>query len=95
VADITGLLDLSEWSEKIPAFGSSPRTSPCTPNYTKRASDRQKAGSPRYELIAVNAMSTGQVAWLDARRYAHVHAPAWFAVLFPAVVAIAHSKNPA
>jgi hypothetical protein len=72
VADITGLLDLSEWTEKIPGLRIIARDEPLHPKYTKRASDREKTRGRRYQLIAVNAV-TGQVAWLDARHRSHVH----------------------
>lgn len=72
VADITGLLDLSEWHEKIPGLRIIARDEPLHPKYRKRASDREKAHGRRYQLIAVNAV-TGQVAWLDARHRSHVH----------------------
>jgi hypothetical protein len=71
-ADITGLLDLSEWTEKIPGLRIIARDEPLHPKYRKRASDREKARGRRYQLIAVNAI-TGQVAWLDARHRSHVH----------------------
>jgi hypothetical protein len=72
VADITGLLDLSEWTQKIPNLRIIARDEPLHPKYTKRASDREKTRGRRYQLIAINA-STGQVAWLDARHRSHVH----------------------
>jgi hypothetical protein len=72
VADITGLLDLSEWIEKIPGLRIIARDEPLHPKYTQRASDREKARGRRYQLIAVNAR-TGQLAWLDARHRSHVH----------------------
>lgn len=72
VADITGLLDLSEWTERTPGLRIIARDEPLHPKYTKRASDREKARGRRYQLIAVNA-TTGQVAWLDARHRSHVH----------------------
>jgi hypothetical protein len=72
VADITGLLDLSEWTEKTPGLRIIARDEPLHPKYTQRASDREKARGRRYQLIAVNAR-TGQVAWLDARHRSHVH----------------------
>jgi hypothetical protein len=72
VADITGLLDLSEWHEKIPGLRIIARDEPLHPKYRKRASDREKARGRRYQLTAVNAV-TGQVAWLDARHRSHVH----------------------
>lgn len=72
VADITGLLDLTEWTEKIPGLRIIARDEPLHPKYTKRANDREKARGRRYQLIAVNA-TTGQVAWLDARHRSHVH----------------------
>jgi hypothetical protein len=72
VADITGLLDLSEWTAKIPDLRIIARDEPLHPKYTKRASDREKTRGRRYQLIAVNT-TTGQVAWLDARHRSHVH----------------------
>jgi hypothetical protein len=72
VADITGLLDLSAWHEKIPGLRIIARDEPLHPKYRGRASDREKARGRRYQLIAVNA-TTGQVAWLDARHRSHVH----------------------
>lgn len=72
VADITGLLDLSEWHEKIPGLRILARDEPLHPKYLKRASDREKTRGRRYQLIAVNA-TAGQVAWLDARHRSHVH----------------------
>ena len=38
VADITGLLDLSEWTEKIPGLQIIARDEPLHPKYTQRAS---------------------------------------------------------
>jgi len=75
VADITGLLDLSEWTEKIPGLRIIARDEPLHPKYLKRATDREKARGRRYQLIAVNA-AVGQVAWLDARHRSHVHVEA-------------------
>lgn len=75
VADITGLLDLSEWTEKVPGLRIIARDEPLHAKYTKRASDREKTRGRRYQLIAVNAV-TGQVAWLDARHRSHVHVEA-------------------
>lgn len=75
VADITGLLDLSEWTEKVPNLRIIARDEPLHAKYTKRASDREKARGRRYQLIAVNAVA-GQVAWLDARHRSHVHVEA-------------------
>lgn len=72
VADITGLLDLTEWTEKIPGLRIIARDEPLHPKYMKRASDREKARGRRYQLIALNA-TAGQVAWLDARHRSHVH----------------------
>jgi len=71
-ADITGLLDLSEWTQKIPGLRIIARDEPLHPKYTKRASDREKARGRRYQLIAINA-TVGQIAWLDARHRCHVH----------------------
>jgi hypothetical protein len=72
VADITGLLDLSGWTGKIPGLRIIARDEPLHPKYAKRASDREKARGRRYQLIAVNA-DGGQVAWLDARHRSHAH----------------------
>jgi hypothetical protein len=72
VAGITGLLDLSEWTEKTPNLRIIARDEPLHPKYTKRASEREKVRGRRYQLIAVNA-ATGQVAWLDARHRSRVH----------------------
>jgi hypothetical protein len=72
VADITGLLDLSQWHEKTPNLRIIARNEPLHPKYAKRASDREQQRGRRYQLIAVNA-TTGQVAWLDARHRSHVH----------------------
>ena len=75
VADITGLLDLSEWTQKIPGLRIIVRDEPLHPKYLKRASDREKDRGRRYQLIAVNA-TFGQIAWLDARHRSHVHVEA-------------------
>jgi hypothetical protein len=75
VADITGLLDLSEWTDKIPNLRIIARDEPLHPKYSKRASDREKTRGRRYQLIALNA-TAGQVAWLDARHRSHVHVEA-------------------
>jgi hypothetical protein len=75
VADITGLLDLSQWTGKIPNLRIIARDEPLHAKYLKRASDREKTRGRRYQLIAVNAI-TGQVAWLDARHRSHVHVEA-------------------
>jgi hypothetical protein len=72
VADITGLLDLSAWDQKVPGLRILVRDEPLHPKYLKRASEKEKARGRRYQLIAVNA-KVGQVAWLDARHRSHVH----------------------
>ncbi len=72
VAELTGLLDLSAWTEKIPGLRILVRDEPLHPKYLKRASEREKALGRRYQLIAVNAKA-GQLAWLDARHRSHVH----------------------
>ena len=72
VAELTGLLDLSAWTEKIPGLRILVRDEPLHPKYLKRASEREKALGRRYQLIAVNAR-VGQLAWLDARHRSHVH----------------------
>ena len=63
VADITGLLDLSEWTDKIPGLRIIARAERCT-QVPSAVRDRRKP-AVGYQLIAVNAR-TGQVAWLDA-----------------------------
>ncbi|OHV53840.1 hypothetical protein BCD48_44635 [Pseudofrankia sp. BMG5.36] len=72
VAELTGLLDLSAWSEKTPGLRILVRDEPLHPKYLKRASPREKELGRRYQLIAVNAKA-GQLAWLDARHRSHVH----------------------
>jgi hypothetical protein len=72
VADITGLLDLSQRTGKIPGLRIIARDEPLHPKYAKRATEREKTRGRRYQLIAVNA-AVGQVAWLDARHRSHVH----------------------
>jgi hypothetical protein len=72
VADLTGLLDLEGWQEKIPGLRVLVRDEPLHPRYRKRATDREKALGRRYQLIATNTQ-VGQIAWLDARHRSHVH----------------------
>lgn len=72
VADLTGLLDLACWQEKIPGLRVLVRDEPLHPRYLKRATDREKALGRRYQLIATNT-KVGQIAWLDARHRSHVH----------------------
>jgi hypothetical protein len=72
VAELTGLLDLGAWHEKIPGLRILVRDEPLHPRYRKRASEREKQLGRRYQLVAVNARA-GQVAWLDARHRSHVH----------------------
>jgi hypothetical protein len=72
VADLTGLLDLDSWRQKIPGLRILVRDEPLHPRYRKRATDREKQLRRRYQLIAVNA-KVGQIAWLDARHRSHVH----------------------
>jgi hypothetical protein len=72
VAELTGLLDLSAWTEKTPGLRILVRDEPLHPKYLKRASEREKELGRRYQLIAVNAKA-GQLAWLDARHRSHVH----------------------
>jgi hypothetical protein len=71
-ADLTGLLDLDDWQEKIPGLRVIARDEPLHPRYRKRATDREKQRGRRYQLIATSTQS-GQVAWLDARHRSHVH----------------------
>ncbi|WP_045876867.1 IS1380 family transposase [Pseudofrankia sp. DC12] len=72
VAELTGLLDLSAWTKKIPGLRIPVRDEPLHPKYLKRASAREKELGRRYQLIAVNAKA-GQLAWIDARHRSHVH----------------------
>jgi hypothetical protein len=71
-ADITGLLDLQEWTGKIPGLRIILRDEPLHPRYRKRATEREKKLGRRYQLIATNTPQ-GQIAWLDARHRSHVH----------------------
>jgi hypothetical protein len=72
VADLTGLLDLQGWQQKIPGLRVLVRDEPLHPRYRKRATDREKALGRRYQLIVTNTQ-VGQIAWLDARHRSHVH----------------------
>ena len=72
VADLTGLLDLTAWQDKIPGLRVIVRDEPLHPRYRKRATEREKQLGRRYQLIAVNTR-IGQIAWLDARHRSHVH----------------------
>jgi len=72
VAELTGLLDLDGWQEKIPGLRILVRSEPLHPRYHKRATDREKQLGRRYQLIATNTQR-GQHAWLDARHRSHVH----------------------
>lgn len=72
VADLTGLLDLDGWADKIPGLRIIARDEPLHPKYRKRATDREKQRGRRYQLIATNT-ARGQVSWLDARHRSHVH----------------------
>ncbi len=72
VADITGLLGLQEWTEKIPGLRIIVRDEPLHPRYRKRATELEKKLGRRYQLIATNTQA-GQIAWLDARHRSHVH----------------------
>ena len=71
-ADITGLLDLQEWTGKIPGLRIILRDEPLHPRYRQRATEREKKLGRRYQLIATNTRA-GQAAWLDARHRSHVH----------------------
>ena len=72
VADLTGLLDLGAWQEKIPGLRIIVRDEPLHPRYRKRATEREKKLGRRYQLIATNTRQ-GQISWLDARHRSHVH----------------------
>jgi Transposase DDE domain group 1 len=72
VADITGLLDLQEWTGKIPGLRIILRDEPLHPRYRQRATERENKLGRRYQLIATNT-AAGRVAWLDARHRSHVH----------------------
>jgi hypothetical protein len=71
-ADLTGLLDLGTWRQKIPGLRIIVRDEPLHPRYRKRATEREKKLGRRYQLIATNT-SRGQISWLDARHRSHVH----------------------
>ena len=72
VAELTGLLDLGAWTEKIPGLRILVREEPLHPRYLKRATEREIKLGKRYQLIATNTRQ-GQHAWLDARHRSHVH----------------------
>jgi hypothetical protein len=72
VAELTGLLDLDGWQQKIPGLRVLVRNEPLHPRYRKRASEREKQLGRRFGLIATNT-KIGQHAWLDARHRSHVH----------------------
>jgi DDE family transposase len=72
VADLTGLLDLEGWQQKIPGLRVLVRDEPLHPRYRTRATEREKTLGRRYQLIATNT-KVGQIAWLDARHRSHVH----------------------
>lgn len=72
VADLTGLLDLDAWREKIPGLRIIVRDEPLHPRYRKRATEREKKLGRRYQLIATSTRH-GQISWLDARHRSHVH----------------------
>jgi hypothetical protein len=71
-ADLTGLLDLGTWQEKIPGLRILVRDEPLHPRYRKRATEREKKLGRRYQLIATSTRH-GQISWLDARHRSHVH----------------------
>jgi hypothetical protein len=56
-ADITGLLDLQEWTGKIPGRRIILRDEPLHPRYRKRATEREKELGRRCQLIATNVPS--------------------------------------
>ena len=72
VADLTGLLDLGRWHDKIPNLRIIVRDEPLHPRYRKRATEREKRLGRRFQLIATDTR-VGQHAWLDARHRSHVH----------------------
>jgi hypothetical protein len=69
VADITGLLELSDWPEGTRVII---RDEPLHPRYRKDASELEKNLGRRFQLIATNTRA-GQICWLDARHRAHAH----------------------
>ena len=71
-ADITGLLDLREWTGKIPGLRIILRDEPLHPRYRQRATEREKELGRCYQLIATSTPA-GQIAWLDARHRSDVH----------------------
>lgn len=72
VADLTGLLDLGRWHDKIPDLRIIVRNEPLHPRYRKRATERERNLGRRYQLITTNT-KVGQITWLDARHRSHVH----------------------
>ncbi|HEY4603438.1 MAG TPA: IS1380 family transposase, partial [Blastococcus sp.] len=72
VAELTGLLDLRGWQQKIPGLRVLVRSEPLHPRYRKRASEREQRLGRRFQLIATDTRR-GQIAWLDARHRAHAH----------------------
>jgi Transposase DDE domain group 1 len=72
VAELTGLLDLGAWREKIPGLRILVRSEPLHPRYRTRASEQEQRRGRRFQLIATDTQR-GQVAWLDARHRAHAH----------------------
>jgi hypothetical protein len=71
VADLTGLLDLGAWQEKVLGLRIIVRDELLHPRYRKRATQREKQLG-RYQLIATST-GRGQISWLDARHLSHVH----------------------
>jgi hypothetical protein len=72
VADLTGLLDLGRWHDKIPDLRIIVRDEPLHPRYRKRATEGERHLGRRCQLIAIDT-KVGQIAWLDARHRSHVH----------------------
>ena len=72
VADLTGLLQVSGWTQDTPGIRVIVRDEPLHPRYRKRATERERKLGRRYQLIATNT-KIGQIAWLDARHRSHVH----------------------
>ena len=71
VAELTGLLDLDAWQQKIPGLRVLVRDEPLHPRYRKRATDREKAlGRRKYPGWIVANTQVGQIPGWNAP---HVH----------------------
>jgi len=71
VAEVTGLLDLGGWHDRIPWLRVIARDEPLHPRYRKRVTERERQLGRRYQLIAINA-KVGQIPWPGACHRCHV-----------------------